>query len=195
MESYIFAQKKAMKKIYILLVVLGALLPGTSSLGQNMYVSTNLLDYVNIGTINAEFGLSPKPKWSFYSRVRYNPFTLKLDRQMQNRVASVALGSKYWLWYTNTGWFVNSHMSFSLYNTGGIWNSRAYEGEAISVSAGGGYSLMLNKRLNLDFGIGLQAGYTSYTEYECPKCGKVADKDKKIFVAPSNLLVQLSLIL
>jgi len=184
-----------MKKIYILLVVLGTLFLSTRSFGQNMYVSTNLLDYVNIGTINAEFGLSPKPKWSFYSRVRYNPFTLNMKKQMQNRVASVAFGTKYWFWYTNTGWFLNSHLSFSLYNTGGILNSKAYEGEAFSLSAGGGYSLMLSERLNLDFGIGLQGGYTSYTEFECPKCGKITGKEKKIFVAPSNLLVQLSLIL
>lgn len=190
-----FSAKNAMRKICILLVALWGIVRTTAANGQNMYVSTNLLDYANIGTINAEFGLTPVPKCSFYTRVRYNPFTLKLDNQIQNRVASAALGAKYWFWYANAGWFVNSHLSFSIYNTAGIWDPSAYEGEAVSLSAGGGYSLMLSRRLNLDFGAGIQAGYTSYTNYACPTCGKEIKKGKKIFVAPSNLLVQLSLIL
>ena len=73
------------------MVALGALLYSTPADAQNIYVSTNLLDYLNIGTINGEFGLSPWPNWSFYARARYNPFTLKLDKQIQNRVAGGAL--------------------------------------------------------------------------------------------------------
>lgn len=192
----LFSHKKnAMKKMCFLVVALWALYGSTPAYAQNMYVATNLLDYANIGTINVEFGLTPLPQWSFYAKGRYNPFTLKLDRQIQNRVASAALGAKYWFWYSNAGWFVNSHLSCSIYNTGGIWNSRAYQGQAVSLSAGGGYSLILNEKLNLDFGAGIQGGYTSYTEFACPKCGKELRKGKKIFVAPSNLMVQLSLIL
>lgn len=195
MEGDIFAEKNAMKKIYILLAALGMLLCSSRVEAQNMYVSTNLLDYLNIGTINGEFGLSPWPNWSFYARARYNPFTLKLDRQYQNRAASAAIGAKYWFWYFGSGWFVNSHLGYSLYNTGGIWDKYAYEGNAYSFTAGGGYSLMLAKRWNLDFAMGIQGGYTSFTKYACPKCGKVLEEGKKLFVAPSNLLVQLTLIL
>ena len=54
---------------------------------------------------------------------------------------------------------------------------------------------MLAKRWNLDFAMGIQGGYTSFTKYACPKCGKVLEEGKKLFVAPSNLLVQLTLIL
>ncbi|MBQ2913373.1 MAG: DUF3575 domain-containing protein [Bacteroidales bacterium] len=184
-----------MKKIYILMVALGALLYSTPADAQNIYVSTNLLDYLNIGTINGEFGLSPWPNWSFYARARYNPFTLKLDKQIQNRVAGGALGAKYWFWYWGSGWFADAHLGYSVYNTAGIWNKYAYEGEAVGISAGGGYSLMLNERWNLDFALGVQGGYTSYTKYACPKCGKVTYKGKKIYVAPSNILVQLTLML
>ena len=184
-----------MKKIYILAVALIGLLCSRPVSAQNMYVASNLLDYLNLGTINGEFGLSPWPKYSLYVRARYNPFTFNMHGQVQNRVASGALGAKYWFWYSNAGWFVNSHMGFSVYNTGGILDKYAYEGKALSITAGGGYSLLLGERLNLDFALGVQGGYTSYTKYACPKCGKEMDREKKLFIAPSNLLVQLSLIL
>lgn len=160
-----------------------------------MYVATNLLDYLNLGTINAEFGLSPWPEWSFYLKGRYNPFTYNFDGQIQNRVAGGAIGARYWFWYSNSGWFLNAHTGYSKYNTGGIADSYAYEGDAVSVAMGGGYALMLSKRLNLDFALGIQGGHTSYTKYACPKCGKIIGRSKKIFVAPANMLVQLSLIL
>lgn len=192
----IFSQKKiAMKKFYILSVALAALLFSSRAEAQNMYVSTNLLDYLNIGTINGEFGLSPWPKWSLYARARYNPFTLKMDRQIQNRVAGGAVGARYWFWYWGSGWFLDARLGASLYNTGGIWDSFAYEGEAYSLSVGGGYSLMLGPRWNMDFALGVQGGYTSFTKYACPRCGKVLEEGKKLFVAPSNLLVQLTLML
>lgn len=194
--SRVFSQKKiAMKKINILVAALAALLLSGNANAQNMYVSTNLLDYLNLGTINGEFGLNPLPKWSFYAKARYNPYTFNVDGQIQNRVAGLALGAKYWFWYTNSGWFLNSHIGGSLYNTGGIIDGYAYEGVAYAVSFGGGYSLMLNERWNIDFGLGVQGGHTSYTKYACPKCGKVVEEGKKVFVAPSNLMVQLSLIL
>ncbi len=195
-EAGYFRRKNfAMKKINILVAALAALLLSGNAAAQNMYVATNLLDYLNLGTINVEFGLNPLPKWSFYARGRYNPFTFNIYGQKQNRVAGVALGARYWFWYTNSGWFLNSHLGGSLYNTGGIKDEYAYEGAAGSLTFGGGYSLMLNERWNLDFALGLQGGGTSYTRYSCPKCGKVEEKGKKIFVAPSNMLVQLSLIL
>lgn len=195
-EAGYFRRKNfAMKKINILVAALAALLLSGNAAAQNMYVATNLLDYLNLGTINVEFGLNPLPKWSFYARGRYNPFTFNIYGQKQNRVAGVALGARYWFWYTNSGWFLNSHLGGSLYNTGGIKDEYAYEGAAGSLTFGGGYSLMLNERWNLDFALGLQGGGASYTRYSCPKCGKVEEKGKKIFVAPSNMLVQLSLIL
>lgn len=196
MEAGYFRRKKlAMKKINILMPAFVALLISGNTAAQNMYISTNLLDCLNLGTINGEFGLNPLPKWSFYARARYNPFTFNIDGQMQNRVAGLALGTRYWFWYTNSGWFLNSHMGCSLYNTSGIMDKCAYEGVAYAVSFGGGYSLMLNERWNLDFGLGIQGGHTSFTKYACIKCGKVVDKGKTLFVAPSNMMVQLSLIL
>lgn len=184
-----------MKKFFVLLLSLGMALCTSNASAQNMYIATNTLDYINFGTINGEFGLSPWAKCSFYIRGRYNPFTYRFDKQLQNRVVSGALGAKYWFWYSNSGWFINSHISYHKYNTGGIFDSYAYEGDAISITAGGGYALILNKKWNLDFGIGVQGGYTSYVKYACPRCGKVMENNKKIYMAPSNIMLQLSYML
>ena len=184
-----------MKKIVVLLVMAAASMVARSVYGQNVHIATNLLDYLNFGTINAEIGLSPSPKWSFYVKGRYNPFTYKGGGGMQNRVAAAAAGAKYWFWYANSGWFIGGHLGYSVYNTGGILDEYAYEGDAVGITAGIGYALMLNKKWNLDFSLGVQGGNTSYTKYSCPRCGKILDKRNRYYLFPGNLTVQLSRIL
>ena len=178
-EGYFRGQKR-MKRFVVLLAVAAGTLGAARVDAQNMHVATNLLDYLNFGTINAEFGLSPVPKWSFYIKGRYNPFTVRSGDNLQNRTASVAAGAKYWFWYANSGWFLNSHIGYGVYNTGGIYSEHAYEGNAASITVGGGYALMLGKKWNLDFGVGLQTGVTSYTKYSCARCGRIMEKSSKM---------------
>lgn len=190
-----FRKQKTMKKLCLYLLSAICFLTAANLNAQNMHLATNLLDYINFGTINGEFGLSPTPKWSFYIKGRYNPFAFNNHNQKQNRVASVAVGSKYWFWYSNSGWFLNAHIGYSIYNTGGIFDEYAYEGDAYGVTLGGGYALMISKKWNLDFGFGIQGGYTSYTQYACPKCGKVIGRKEQLYVVPGSLMVQFSRIL
>lgn len=190
-----FRKQKIMRKLLVISVFLLALANASAVRAQNMHLATNLLDYANFGTINAEFGLSPSPKWSFYIKGRYNPFTFHINGQKQNRVASCAVGSKYWFWYSNSGWFLNTNIVYSIYNTGGIIDEYAYEGDSYGLSVGGGYALMLNKRWNLDFGFGVQGGFANYTMYACPRCGKVEKNGNRFYVVPGALMIQLSRIL
>ena len=190
-----FRKQKSMKRFVVLLAVAAGTLCAARAEAQNMHVATNLLDYLNFGTINAEFGLSPVPKWSFYIKGRYNPFTFRTGDNLQNRTASVAAGAKYWFWYANSGWFLNSHIGYGVYNTGGIYSGHAYEGEAASITVGCGYALMLGKKWNLDFGAGLQTGVTSYTKYSCPRCGRIMEKRSRMYLFPANVMVQLSRII
>lgn len=172
-----------------------------SGFGQQMAVSTNLAGYLNFGTINGEFGLSVSPKWSVYLQGRLNPFTFRsrnnlmengYPRQMQNRQVAGFIGAKYWFWHTHSGWFLFSHLGYVKYNVGGIFTNDTYQGRAYGVTLGGGYSLMLSSRLNLDFGIGVMGGITSYLKYLCPRCGEITGEDKRLFIAPDNFLIQLS---
>lgn len=180
-----------MKKVFTVMAVAVSIASASSLYGQNMYISSNLLNYLNLGTINAEFGLSPAPKWTIYLRARYNPFTFNFGKQIQNRVAGAGAGARYWFWYSNSGWFIDSGITLSRYNTGGIIDRYAYEGDAAGAGIGAGYALMLGKRWNLNLGLGVQGGYTSYIKYGCPKCGKVEGRFEKFYVAPYNVMVQL----
>ena len=75
------------------------------------------------------------------------------------------------------------------------------EGLAAGVGLGVGYSRMLNRHWNLDLGIGGWFGKTRYTQYRCPRCGRVISRDDgtpvrdatRWFVQPSNDL-QISLV-
>lgn len=179
-----------MKRLLLFVAFALAVSCATKIHGQNMHVAANLLDYLNLGTINGEFGLSPAPNWTFYIRGRYNPFTFRFRHQVQNRVAAAATGVRYWFWYTNSGWFLDANLGIARYNTGGIIDRYAYEGDAAGLGLGVGYAIMIGRRWNLNVGLGLQGGYTSYTKYGCPACGKVLGTRERGYIVPANIMVQ-----
>ncbi|MBR5856617.1 MAG: DUF3575 domain-containing protein [Bacteroidales bacterium] len=177
-----------------ILLLLSSLLIGGAIYAQRLSVATNLVGYANFGTINGEIGLGLSKHFSIYMQGKYNPFTYKENSpsQFQNRQASVSIGGRYWLWHIWSGWFVMGQAGYSRYNRGGLAASDTFEGDAYGITLGAGYALMLHKHFNIDFGAGLMGGFADYTKYSCPKCGVIEEKGRKIFVAPNNILVQLS---
>ena len=165
-----------------------------SLLAQKVHLSTNMLGYANFGTINGEIGLCLSQHFSLYLQGKYNPFEYesKVGKQMNNRQLSIAFGTKYWLWHTCSGWFLSGQCGWMRYNCGGIFTEAAYEGDACGVTFGAGYALMLNRHWNIDFGVGVMAGYTDYIKYSCPSCGKIVGNGEKIFFAPNNILLQMT---
>ena len=161
---------------------------------QRFSAATNLLGYANFGTINGEIGLALSQHFSIYMQGKYNPFDYNKGtaEQLQNKQASLSVGGKYWLWHVWSGWFLMGQAGYTNYNRGGIVSNETFEGDAYGITLGAGYALMLTKKINMDFGAGLMGGFTDYRKYSCPKCGKLEDKGKKVFVAPNNILVQLS---
>lgn len=163
--------------------------------GQRLSVSTNLLNYLNFGTINGEISLGISQHFSLYVQGKYNPFKYKYNygtRQLNNRQLAFAVGAKWWPWHLYSGWFLSGQTGFTRYNRGGIVSQDTYEGDAYGITVGAGYALMINRHINMDFGIGVIGGYTDFVKYACPSCGKIKNRGKKIFVAPNNVLVQLS---
>ncbi len=162
---------------------------------QRLAVATNLLGYLNFGTMNAQLELGITQHFSLYIQGKYNPFEYKYKentRQINNRQAAISLGGRYWLWHNNSGWYFSGQMGFVNYNRGGILSQDTYEGDAYGVTLGAGYALMISKRINMDFGAGVMGGFADYVKYACPSCGRITDKDKKLFIAPNNIMVQLS---
>ena len=77
------------------------------------------------------------------------------------------------------------------YNRGGIFSRSTVVGDAFGAVVSGGYTLMLHESLNLDLGAAAWAGQTAYTVYDCPRCGRISDSGKKVFVLPSEVYISL----
>lgn len=178
--------------ITLMLAVLPLLCPA-----QNWSASTNLMDYVSLGTVNAEIGAGVGRRVSIEASARINPWTFhKGDpgKQMQNRQQTYAAGVRYWPWHIYSGWWISGLAQYQEYNRGGIISPLTEEGDAFGLSAGAGYALMLNEHLNLDFGLSIWTGQKTYITYACPSCGRITAKGSKWFVMPNEIRVAIQYI-
>lgn len=177
-------------------VVTTSLLPlkaQTTFREQTLGIATNIIGYANFLTLNAEATYKIKDQLSIHAGVKYNPFTFNKDEenQMQNRSSILQIGMRYWTWHTNSGWFAGGGAEFGYFNYGGIISKETHEGWRAGVNITAGYSLMLSRHFNFEFGAGLFTGYRNSKRYACPRCGATLGNDKKIYVAPNNLLAQM----
>lgn len=184
-----------MKARLIITLILAAM-PLLAS-GQDVAVSTNLMDYVSLGTINAEASVGVGRHISLNTSARVNPWTYhKGDpgKQMQNRHQTYAAGIRYWPWHIYSGWWLSTAAQYQEYNRGGIISPKTEEGDAYGLSLGGGYSLMIHEHVNLDFGLSLWGGQKTYITYACPSCGRITDKGAKWFFMPNDIIVSIAYI-
>ena len=171
---------------------------------QSFSLSTNLLDWANLGTANLQAGLSFSRHLTLHAGVRYNNWNFGSEdkgNEFQNRARGAALGVRYWPWNVYSSWWVGARAKVEEYNRGGLFGKPlTEEGVAAGVGVAFGYSRMLTDRWNLDFGLGFWGGRTRYTQYRCPRCGRVLpaedgtslrDRDKW-FLLPSDE-IQISL--
>ena len=184
-----------MKKILLLMTFI-ALISSRAS-AQDWSFATNLVDYVSLGTVNAEASVAAGRHVSVNASARVNPWTFHKgdpSKQMQNRHQTYAAGVRIWPWHIYSGWWFSTAAQYQEYNRGGIISQRTEEGDAFGLSLGGGYSLMVHENLNLDFGLSLWGGQKTYIAYACPSCGRITDKGSKWFVLPNELRVAIQYI-
>ena len=162
---------------------------------QNFALTTNVLDYVNLGTLNLEASCGIARNWSLSAGVKYNPFTYGEGRgEIAEKQRSVDAGARFWPWHVYSGWWLSGKLKWQEYNEGGILSLQAVEGDRLGGGLAAGYTFMLNTHLNLDIGLGLWGGYDKYKTYDCLKCGKIVDAGEKIFVLPNDILLTISYI-
>ncbi len=181
-----------MKKIITVLALVFAFSLGADA--QKWSVGTNLIDYINFGTFNVEGSASVSRYMTVNASIRYNPWnfrTYEKETQMQNRVQQYALGVRVWPWHIYSGWWFGARAQYQEYNRGGIRSYRTEEGDAFGAGLSFGYTHMLNRHLNLEFGAGVWAGVKSYAFFEYPRYGKLLDRGTGMFVMPNDLLVSL----
>lgn len=168
------------------------------SFAQRWSIGTNIVDYLNLGTLNVESSVAVARHYSFNAGVRFNPWTFHYgseDRQFENRKRCCYAGVRYWPWHIYSGWWTGLQLQYQEYNRGGLSGRHTEEGDAYGLGLSLGYTLMVHKSFNIEFGVGGWAGVTAYTAYSCPYCGEILDQGNKFFVWPNNVMVSLVYIL
>lgn len=171
------------------------LLAAGSAAAQDLSVSTNVLGYVNLGTLNMDASLGFARHFSAEAGFRYNPFTFK-GRQgvadtMQSRQRTVSAGVRYWPWHIHSGWWLSGKAQYQEYNVGGLTEAETHEGDRYGAGVTGGYTYMVSPHFNVEFGLGIWTGYEKFTVYQCPTCGKIVDTGEKRFFLPNDALIGL----
>ena len=184
-----------MKKLIIPLII--SALAVTSAVpcrAQRWAVGTNAADWLLFGTINAGGSVAVARHVTVNAEARYNPWTFNkgdASTQLQMRQQTYDVGVRWWPWYVYSGWWAGLAVQYSEYNRGGLFRRETEEGDAFGAVLSGGYTMMLHKNLNLEFGASLWGGYTLYTSYACPRCGRVTDSGGKWFLLPSGIIASL----
>lgn len=184
----------SMRKYYVIVAVSCLSLFSIRAEAQRFSLSTNLLDYACLGTLNVEGSFSATQHLSLTAGVKYNPFTFgKADpeRQMQLRQRSVSLGARIWPWHTWSGWWFAAKARLQEYNFGGILSRETREGNRFGAGLYTGYTHMLGANFNIEFGLGLWGGLDIYDRYSCQVCGLTLDSGRKGFLLPDDLMISL----
>lgn len=180
-----------MKRVLSVVAAFGlmSLLPAAA---QKFSISTNILDYACLGTMNIDASYSLSRRWSLTAGVKYNPFTYRSgdpDRQFQYRQQSYSVGARIWPWHTLSGWWFATRLRYQEYNIGGIWSRVTEQGDRLGAGFYSGYTHMLSKHFNMEFGLGFWTGISFFERYSCPVCGLTVQSGRKYFLLPDELMI------
>lgn len=187
----------SMKRI-MFLIVAGIMAASSHASAQRISLSTDLLGYVCLGTLNADVSYSISRKWSMNAEIRYNPFTFNSDdpeRQLQLRQRSLSIGTRLWPWHTGSGWWFAGRIRGQEYNWGGLLSRETEEGVRLGAGISAGYTHMLSRHFSMEFGLGLWGGYRSYRRYSCQECGVIVDRGRGTFLLPDDISLSLVYVL
>lgn len=162
---------------------------------QNFALGVNMFDCADLGTMNLEASCGIARRWTVNAGVKYNPFTWEVEgRPVADRQRSLEAGARYWPWHIFSGWWMGGKLKYQEYNTGGIVSPASTEGDRYGGGLSAGYTFMLGKHVNFDFGLGLWGGLDKYVVYECVRCGRMIEGGEKFFVRPNDILLTISYI-
>jgi hypothetical protein len=179
-----------MKKIIIAAILFLAMSHGGAA--QTFSVSANVLDYLCLGTMNADVSYSLSRRWSITAGARYNPFTYRRgdpDKQFQMRQQSYSIGARLWPWHTWSGWWFAGKLRYQEYSFGGIRSPETREGDRFGAGLYAGYTYMINPHFNIEVGLGVWSGLDIFRCYSCPVCGLTLQKGNTHFILPDDIMI------
>ena len=189
--------KKYIKRLFVGITLCSLMAMGAegSLKAQDLALSTNMLSYLNLGTMSGNVSWGFSRHLSAEAAFRYNPFVFKgregVADQMQSKQRTASLGMRFWPWHIHSGWWLDGKAQYQEFNIGGLTEAMTREGDRVGVGLTAGYTYMLSPHLNIEAGLGMWAGREWFTIYECPVCGKITDNGKKTFFLPDDILLGL----
>ena len=183
-----------MNKLWICAIVLLGFV--TAARAQEVAVSTNVADYADLGTMNMTMSYALARHWTVDAVMKYNPFSFEIGDEgtLQRKQRMLGAGARFWPWHVYSGWWFSGRALWQEFNSSLLRESEATEGDRVGASIAGGYSYMLSRHFNLEVGAGVWAGYSSYTQYACPRCGRIIGHGREGFILPSDIILALSFI-
>lgn len=160
---------------------------------QKISISTDVLSYVNLGTMNLDASYALSRRWSLLAGAKYNPFTFRKGEQdqFQYRQRSFSVGARLWPWHTWSGWWFAGKLRYQEYNQGGFDSPHTEEGDRFGTGIYSGYTHMLSSHFNLELGMGVWTGMTAYKVYSCPDCGITVEEGNRYFILPDDFMISL----
>lgn len=198
-----------MKKILsLVLSALCAVVFSSTAGAQRFSFSTNIIDWGNLGTMNIEGGVAVSQHISLHTGVRVNPWVWnpgepddrledpfgENEDQFQNKKQAYNIGLRFWPWYIYSGWWFYAKGQYLEYDRGGLINHTREAGDSFGMSLGAGYTHMLHRNWNLEFGVGVWGGYAKYGVYRCTNCGQPAEQGEKAFILPDDVFISIAYI-
>lgn len=172
-----------MKKIMLTIVLLLAALFVSGA--QELSLSTNIVDYAGSGAANIEASYGFARHWSASAGLKY-------DAGGYERQQLYSVGARYWPWHIYSGWWLGGKMQYQEFNDVLRVSRLTSEGDRYGAGISAGYSKMLSPHLNMDMGIGFWSGFSRFTTYACPTCGRIVDSGARFFFLPNDLLMSLT---
>lgn len=97
---------------------------------------------------------------------------------------------RWWPWYVFSGWWISGKAQYSKFSDTGLWRYALNEGTAVGLVLSAGYTLMVSKRVNLEFGIGGWGGRNlKHTLYHCPLCMEIRESGPRNFISIDDVSV------
>ena len=170
-----------------------------SASAQRVTVGTNLLEWADFVTYNGEIGVALTRHVTVTAGGKFNNTQQSFPENhviRQNQQMSFYAGLRYWKWYANSGLWYGAKAQYKEFEQSGLWRPALDQGRAAGVGLSVGYTLMLSKHINIEFGAGIWGGsLLEYTLYDCPMCLNVRDRGARLFIAPDELNVSLVFVL
>lgn len=189
---------------WIFLVLLYCVFAAEPACAQGFSVSTNIVEWGNLGTMNIEAGLPIAKHLSIHAGARVNPWLFGETGDMDekygvpiedgrrifcNKKTSVGLSLRWWPWYVFSGWWFRAKAQYSSYDRGGLFHKTRTLGDAVGLSLGLGYTFFLSHNWNMEIGAAGWGGYTSERYKESMMTPIISEPVWKPFILPDELLL------